>query len=865
MDVKCFFSGTSGTIGERGDRSHPTGSSLLLRTGVFVIRSLCRLLAFGTALVALCSELPAGAATGGLAATDSLLLARQMAERREYCVEAFALAARQLDLRPDNTAATADVFRTLAVVAHHGGDTGTTLIFSQAALNLARSLPAAESPALAPFLLTQALAVRLSGRPQARATARELVTEGLTTAQVATPADPRVLADLQQAEANLVRAAGDYPRAVRLYTEALATRLQANQRHELDVVDNECWRAVTALFAGDPDTAGEELRHCQEDLRELGLPRHPLAATIQSNLALVAQAQGDRAGALALYTQAAATLAEAQNRIFPGFSRRRLTSPLYSAIADLELHDGDPEAAWLAFVAGHRIFGAQAQALARARQQDPQFAARVRDRATRAVHLLGAAEAALDTLGLSPADGAARQRAVKVLARYGQRMAQSLLLKARLRAEFGGAPAAAPGVATIQRQLAPDQVLVGYFTANHDAPQRLPGWTRVTHAVVLGQVGPPLWVELPAPSSPGLWPAYAKLVAKASEWPTRLPDDPRLATLRHELYQAWFAPLEAALAGKQEILLMAGELQAGFPFPALIDDTGRELVDRFAFRHLLDVASLTAERRTPAGPEVPSLVLGDPQYDVTATSPTAVNPTLAEALTTYANTVLSRSQVNGVLAEGAAGLATLPPLQSSGWEARAIAGMTATVTLLTGHGASEQNLNLACRCTRTHRFRWIHLATHALMHNAMPERSALALSPRDGEGLLYVEEIGFGWSLDCDLVTLSGCQTGTGPASQSSGPLGFIQALHAAGARNLLFSTGKVDDIATALLMERFYANISGRSSPRVQPAVATPPSYSFALAEAQRWLRDLTGAAGRRPFAHPVYWSNFRLIGGGG
>ena len=151
------------------------------------------------------------------------------------------------------------------------------------------------------------------------------------------------------------------------------------------------------------------------------------------------------------------------------------------------------------------------------------------------------------------------------------------------------------------------------------------------------------------------------------------------------------------------------------------------------------------------------------------------------------------------------------------------------------------------------------------MHRAIPERSALALSPQGDEGLLYVEEIGFGWSLDCDLVTLSGCQTGSGPVSWSSGPLGFVQALQAAGARNLLLSTSKVDDIATALLMERFYANVSGRSSPRVAPAATAPLAYSFALAEAQRWLQGLPGEEGRHPFAHPVYWANFRLIGNGG
>ena len=257
----------------------------------------------------------------------------------------------------------------------------------------------------------------------------------------------------------------------------------------------------------------------------------------------------------------------------------------------------------------------------------------------------------------------------------------------------------------------------------------------------------------------------------------------------------------------------------------------------------------------------PSLVLGDPAYRGTES---AEDPTLAQALTTYANTVLPRSVVADVLEQGGAGLSRLPRLLSSGWEARGIASMTSPVTLFTGTDATEQGLRMALGGSKPRHYRWIHLASHALIHPAIPEQSALALSPLDGEGMLYVEEIGFGWNLDCDLITLSGCQTGRGPQSWSSGPLGFVQALHAAGARNLLLSTGKVDDIATAMLMERFYANVSNRPSPRVNPASGAPLGYSEALAEAQRWLRDLRAPDGTRPFAHPVYWAAFRLHGDG-
>ena len=43
------------------------------------------------------------------------------------------------------------------------------------------------------------------------------------------------------------------------------------------------------------------------------------------------------------------------------------------------------------------------------------------------------------------------------------------------------------------------------------------------------------------------------------------------------------------------------------------------------------------------------------------------------------------------------------------------------------------------------------------------------------------------------------------------GYLGFAQVLFKAGARSLVLSLWKVDDDATALLMQRFYQNLLGK------------------------------------------------------
>jgi CHAT domain-containing protein len=62
------------------------------------------------------------------------------------------------------------------------------------------------------------------------------------------------------------------------------------------------------------------------------------------------------------------------------------------------------------------------------------------------------------------------------------------------------------------------------------------------------------------------------------------------------------------------------------------------------------------------------------------------------------------------------------------------------------------------------------------------------------------------------------------------------QALFKAGACSLVVSLRKVDDTATSLLMVRFYENLLGGRG-----GLKTPMAKAEALAEAKRWLRNLT------------------------
>jgi CHAT domain-containing protein len=134
--------------------------------------------------------------------------------------------------------------------------------------------------------------------------------------------------------------------------------------------------------------------------------------------------------------------------------------------------------------------------------------------------------------------------------------------------------------------------------------------------------------------------------------------------------------------------------------------------------------------------------------------------------------------------------------------------------------------------------------------------SALAMAganPRNGgggdDGILTALEASY---LDLDgveLAVLSACETARGTTPSGEGVQGLVQAIQMAGARHVMASLWRVDDTATRLLMDRFYALYLDKEHPR-------PPSE--ALRQASLWLRDWKDAAGKQPYAAPRYWAAF-------
>lgn len=136
----------------------------------------------------------------------------------------------------------------------------------------------------------------------------------------------------------------------------------------------------------------------------------------------------------------------------------------------------------------------------------------------------------------------------------------------------------------------------------------------------------------------------------------------------------------------------------------------------------------------------------------------------------------------------------------------------------------------------------IHLATHGHSRLDAPNFSSVLLA--DGR---FNAIDAFSLHLqDCELVTLSGCETGLALIGGGDEQLGLGRAFLAAGANSLVMSLWPVEDNATHELMQLFYQNLL-RGDGKAQ-----------ALRSAQCAVIHRSGSI----YTHPYYWAAFRLVG---
>ncbi|MCI0397405.1 MAG: CHAT domain-containing protein [Chloroflexi bacterium] len=287
------------------------------------------------------------------------------------------------------------------------------------------------------------------------------------------------------------------------------------------------------------------------------------------------------------------------------------------------------------------------------------------------------------------------------------------------------------------------------------------------------------------------------------------------------LFTFLLAPAGAALSARQLVIVPHGPLHR-VPFAALEDGEGRPLL-RAGGPALVYAPSATLWQRGRAG-------AGD------------------------------RPPARPCLAVGYDGDPAVSALRHTEAEASFVAHLTGGEAWV-GPQPKKESLRQAGGS-----WRWLHLACHGRFNEQAPLESYLETGA--GERLA-AREVLAGWRWPAELVTLSACQTGVSGVLRGDEPMGLVRAFFYAGARAVLVSQWPVEDLATFLLMRRFYQELAGGEN--VWPAAA--------LQAAQVWLRELAGAEVQsllaelpavslpsfspeaHPFAHPSAWAGFILV----
>ena len=262
------------------------------------------------------------------------------------------------------------------------------------------------------------------------------------------------------------------------------------------------------------------------------------------------------------------------------------------------------------------------------------------------------------------------------------------------------------------------------------------------------------------------------------------------------------------------IIGVAGEL-AALPFDALPDprNQGKPILARYEVAYAPSLATLAElrDRRSPA-----------PRYDLLGVAPLA-GSALAAALPSYRS----------------AALAPLP------WSRREVEEVTQLVRgradSLFGVEATED----AFKRLRLRDYKVIHLATHALLDPQNPSRSGIVFSrgSTSDDGWLQMREI-YQLDLAGQLVVLSACQTAFGTVSSAEGMQSLARAFTYAGARAVVGTLWKVEDITAAHIVENMYS------------AIGRGESVSAALRSAQ------LDAAGAQPYRNARGWAGWVATG---
>ena len=282
------------------------------------------------------------------------------------------------------------------------------------------------------------------------------------------------------------------------------------------------------------------------------------------------------------------------------------------------------------------------------------------------------------------------------------------------------------------------------------------------------------------------------------------PEQPAWANLLH---RKLIAPLQAALAGKENLIIVPDGNLHYLPFEALVTDVNRE-------RYLLEDYTI--------------------RYG-------------------YSGTLLSLAQTRGKANEQVLAMAPFAGKSGNAFRSLQIGALPASkseVEQVGGRIYLESDATKEVFLKTASRYGIVHLATHAKADSKEPLNSYITFYPQHSDSIsgyrLYTSEL---YNLQLDsvkLVVLSACETGGGQLVRGEGVMSLARAFAYAGCPNIVMTLWRAEDQATAQITTRMHEHLR-RGTPKAEALRKSKLDY----------LREAPATR-----HNPYFWANLVLIG---
>ncbi len=288
-------------------------------------------------------------------------------------------------------------------------------------------------------------------------------------------------------------------------------------------------------------------------------------------------------------------------------------------------------------------------------------------------------------------------------------------------------------------------------------------------------------------------------------------------------YSKFWLPFERLIVGKQKIYISADGIYHQINLNAIHDNDGKYILEKYDLHPLLNGAQLVSRTERKDIDFSKSVLMGEPIFD----------PLHFEPLPG------TRDEINGI--------------------ANLLRLTNAHATMLLRQAANETNLR------EVNSPSVLHIATHGffsedfvylneqakdnfLFHSGII-LSSNSMEAKEGgvafdhDGIVTAYEVLNLELHNTDLVVLSACDTGLGKIENGEGVYGLQRSFLQAGARDVILSLWKVEDLMTKDLMVKFYGYLAQR--------ISTHEAFKRAQLDRLREIRN------------PRHWAAFVLVSG--